>query len=66
MGLEVWREIRTEYKGKVITGSFKFLDGKVNVRTLHGTMTAQLANGGQTPEQLAKRILCELAREGKA
>ena len=64
MGLEVWREITTEYNGRVIKGSFKFLDGKVNVRTQHGSMTAQL--GGQTPEEMAKTILRELARGGKA
>jgi len=64
MGLEIWREITTEYKGKVIKGSFKFLDGVVNVRTQQGSMTARLA--GQTPEQMAKTILRELAHEGKA
>jgi hypothetical protein len=64
MGLEVWREITTEYNGKVIKGSFKFLDGKVNVRTQHGSMTAQV--GGQSPEQMAQTILRNLAREGKA
>jgi hypothetical protein len=64
MGLEVWRDITTEYNGRVIKGSFKFLDGKVDVRTLHGSMTAQL--GGQTPEEMAKTILRELARGGKA
>jgi hypothetical protein len=63
MGLEVWREITAEYNGKTIKGSFKFIDGLVAVRTQHGSKTIQL--GGQTPEQMAKRLLRELAREGK-
>ena len=64
MGLEVWREITTEYNGKIIKGSFKFIDGMVNVRTPHGSKTTQ--SGGHTPEQMAKTLLRELAREGRA
>jgi K+ transporter len=37
MDLEVWREITTEYNGRNIKGSIKFIDGMVNVRTPHGT-----------------------------
>ena len=32
MGLEVWTEIITEYNGRTIKGSFKFIDGIVTVR----------------------------------
>src|SRR5262245_2861039 len=64
MGLEIWREITTEYNGRLIKGSFKFLDGVVTVRTLHGSKAAQVR--GQTPEQLAKTLLRELARDGLA
>jgi hypothetical protein len=64
MGLVVWREIATEYKGRTIKGSFKFIDGAVTVRTPHGSKTTQ--SGGQTPEQMAKTLLRELAREGRA
>ena len=64
MGLEIWREITTEYNGRAIKGSFKFLDGVVTVRTLRGSKAAQVR--GQTPEQLAKTLLRELAREGMA
>jgi hypothetical protein len=64
MGLEIWREITTEYNGRTIKGSFKYLDGVVTVRTPHGSKTSQ--SGGQTPEQMAKRLLRELAREGRA
>src|SRR5262249_8632311 len=64
MGLEIWREITSEYNGRAINGSFKFLDGVVTVRTLHGSKAAQVR--GQTPEQLAKALLRELARDGMA
>lgn len=61
MGLEVWREITAEYNGRTIKGSFKFIDGVVNVRTPRGSKTMQ--SSGQTPEQMAKQLLRELARE---
>ena len=64
MGLEIWREITTVYNGRAIKGSFKFLDGVVTVRTLHGSKAAQAR--GQTPEQLARTLLRELARDGMA
>jgi hypothetical protein len=31
--LEVWREITAERNGKIIKGSFKFVDGMVTART---------------------------------
>jgi len=64
MSLELWREVTTEYNGRIIKGSFKFIDGKVDVRTQHGSKTDQLA--GRTPEQVAKTLLRELARDGRA
>ena len=64
MGLEIWREITTVYNGRAIKGSFKLLDGVVTVRTLHGSKAAQVR--GQTPEQLARTLLRELARDGMA
>ena len=63
MSLEHWREITAEYNGKIIKSSFKFIDGKVDVRTQHGRKTDQLA--GRTPEQVAKTLLRELVREGR-
>jgi hypothetical protein len=63
MGLEVWREITAEYNGRIIKGSFKFIDGVVNVRTPRGSKTTQ--SSGHTPEQMAKNLLRELAREGR-
>jgi hypothetical protein len=64
MGLEVWREITTDYNGRAIKGSFKFIDGRVDVSTLYGSKTTQ--SGGHTPERIAKDLLRELAREGRA
>ena len=64
MGLEIWREITTEYNGGAIRGSFKFLDGVVAVRTLRESKAVQVRS--QTPEQLAKTLLRELAHEGRA
>jgi hypothetical protein len=64
MSLELWREIKAEYNGRIIKGSFKLIDGKVDLRTAHGSKTDQL--GGRTPEQVAKNLLRELAREGRA
>jgi hypothetical protein len=63
MDLEVWRAITTEYNGRTIRGSFKSVDGVVDVRTQHGSKTTQL--GGLTPEQMAENLLRELAREGR-
>jgi hypothetical protein len=31
--LEVWREITAEHNGKIIKGSFKFVDGMVTARS---------------------------------
>ena len=63
MGLEVWRAITADYNGRTVKGTFKFIDGVVNVRTLRGSKTMQTS--GLTPEQMAKQLLRELAREQK-
>jgi hypothetical protein len=36
MGLEIWGEITTEYNGRAIKGSYKFLDGVVTVERCAG------------------------------
>jgi hypothetical protein len=64
MGLEVWREIFAKLDGKIVRGSYLYADGVVTVKTPEGTKTNQV--GDQTPERLAKMLLRELAREGKA
>jgi hypothetical protein len=63
MSLEIWRVITAEYNGRTIKGSFKFIDGIVNVRTQRGSKVTQ--SSGHTPEQMAKNLLRELAREGR-
>jgi hypothetical protein len=65
MTLELWTEVTAEYSGRIVKGSFKSLDGKVTVRTQYGSKTDQLS-GLTTSEQLAKKLLRELAREGRA
>ena len=64
MGLEVWREIFAKLDGKIVRGSYLYADGVVTVKTPEGSKTDQV--GGETPERLAKMLLRELAREGKA
>ena len=59
-----WVQITTDYNGRAIKGSFKFVDGRVDVRTLYGSKTKQ--SGGHPPERIAKDLLRELAREGRA
>jgi hypothetical protein len=64
MSFDVWREITVEYEGRDINGSYKFIDDMVVVRTKFGTKTAQL--GFLTPEQMAKKLIRELASQGLA
>jgi hypothetical protein len=52
MGLEIWREITTEYNGRAIKGSFKFLDGVVTVRTLRGSKAPSRAAQQDRTENL--------------
>ena len=59
-----WVQITTDYNGRAIKGSFKFIVGRVDVRTLYGSKTKQ--SGGHPPERIAKDLLRELAREGRA
>jgi hypothetical protein len=64
MSFEVWKEITVEYEGRDLKGSYKFVDDMVVVRTKFGTKTSQL--GFVTPEQLAKKLIRELASQGLA
>ena len=61
---EVWEEITTECAGIAIKGSYKKAGNTVTVRARDGNKSAQLS--GLTPQYLAKMLLRELAREGKA
>ncbi len=60
----VWEEIAAECDGKTIKGSFRKVGNMVTVKTPHGRKTTQL--GGFTPGYLAKMLLRDLARSGKA
>jgi hypothetical protein len=61
---EVWEEITTECGGITIKGSYKKAGNTVTVKASGGSKAAQLS--GLTPEYMAKMLLRELAREGKA
>ena len=64
MPLHRWEEITSESAGKSIKGSYKRAANTVTVKARGGSKAGQLS--GLTPEYLAKMLLRELAREGKA
>lgn len=64
MAREVWQEIGTEIGGKPIKGLYRYANQLVTVRTPNGSKTTQV--GGLIPEYLAKILLRQLAKEGKA
>ena len=59
-----WKEITIEYNGKFIHGDYKIAGQMVIVKTVSGMKDAPLS--GLTPLYLAKMLLRELAREGRA
>jgi hypothetical protein len=61
---QIWEVVTAECDGKTIKGSYRKIGNMVTVKTLHGSKTTQL--GGLTPDYLAKMLLRELARKGKA
>jgi len=61
----IWREFTTEFLGRTIKGSCSMSrEGLVTVQTPHGSKTTQL--GGSPAVFIARRLLRELASEGKA
>jgi hypothetical protein len=67
--VRVWNKVTTNFKERhtverSIVGSWSIKSGMVTVKTPNGEKTAQI--GGATPESLARILLVELAREGKA
>jgi hypothetical protein len=61
----IWREVQIKFLGRTIVGSYALSqDGLVTVKTPTGEKTTQL--GGSPAEFIAKRLLRELAVEGKA
>jgi hypothetical protein len=60
-----WREFDAVFLGRLVKGSYSMSrDGLVTVKTPSGTKTTQL--GGSPAIFVAKRLLRELAAEGKA
>jgi hypothetical protein len=62
--LTVWKEIITQWEGRVITGSYAYEDRMVIVRTSRGQKAARLRKG-MNEIWLAGQLLSELASEGK-
>jgi hypothetical protein len=59
-----WTQITAEFDGTVFEGYYRKAGDTVTVRTPLGSKAAQTR--GLTPTYLAKMILRELAREGRA
>jgi len=59
-----WSKITIEYNGRIINGAYRISEKTVVVR-LRG-IVKEVPRGGLTPLYLAKMLLRELAREGKA
>ena len=62
--LTVWQQITAEFSGHPLSGSYAIEDGMVKVKTPHGEKATQI--GSFNPEWLARRLLQELAEEGRA
>jgi hypothetical protein len=62
--LTIWNQITTEFYGRRLYGSYVIEDGMLKVKTPRGEKGAQLR--GSKPDELAERLLRELAAQGKA
>jgi hypothetical protein len=62
--LTVWQQITAEFSGHPLSGSYAIEDGMVKVKTPHGEKATQV--GSFNPEWVARRLLQELAEEGRA
>ena len=62
--LTVWQQITAEFSGHPLSASYAIEDGMVKVKTPRGEKVAKI--GSFNPEWLARRLLEELAAEGKA
>jgi hypothetical protein len=61
--LTVWQQITVEISGHPLSGSYAVEDGIVKVKTQYGEKVTQI--GPFNSEWVAKRLLEELAAEGK-
>jgi hypothetical protein len=62
--LTVWQKVTAEFSGQPVSGSYAIEDGMVKVKTLHGEKATQI--GPFNPQWIARRLLQELAEEGRA
>jgi hypothetical protein len=62
--LTVWQQVKAEFSGRPHSGSYVVENGVVKVKTIHGEKATQL--GSFNPGWLARRLLQELAEEGRA
>jgi hypothetical protein len=63
-GRLIWRTIEVTIDGRVVRGSWAHDGLLVQVRSPHGDKTTQISSS--PPLTLAKQMLRELAKEGKA
>jgi len=59
-----WQQVTAEFGGHPLSGSYAIEDGMVKVKTLHGEKATQI--GSFNAEWVARRLLEELAEEGRA
>ncbi|MFZ0150930.1 MAG: hypothetical protein WAM72_21825, partial [Xanthobacteraceae bacterium] len=62
--LTVWNQITTEFYGRRIYAAYVIEDGMLKVKTPGEEKGARF--GGSNPNELAERLLRELAAQGKA
>ena len=62
--LTIWNQITTEFYGRRISAAYVIEDGILKVKTRGGENGARFA--GSNPNELAERLLRELAAQGKA
>ena len=62
--LTIWNQITTEFNGRRVQAPYVIEDGILKVKTPGGEKGARF--GGSNPNELAERLLRELAAQGKA
>jgi hypothetical protein len=60
----IWNQITTEFYGRRISAAYVIEDGILKVKTPGGEKGTRF--GGSNPNELAERLLRELAVQGKA
>ena len=60
--LTIWNQITTEFYGRRISAAYVIEDGTLKVKAPGGEKGAQF--GGSNPNDLAERLLRELAAQG--